>query len=135
MRTLATSSFDEFYTSEFVSEFIDEDWTKGRCIFESPETKLVAEEQEEMFDRFCIYSFYRKGSRRWVKKMEASNEQMMFDCEVSLMGEDKTGDPVSIVFDMGNDTFEFVLSQEMVKALRDAIEYDFEGYYPNLSED
>lgn len=133
MKELAKSDFGDFYVSEFFSEFDNTDYSRNKIILESPESKLVSEIQEEMFDAFFILSFYKKGKERWVKKMEFSYEQVLYDCEVKLMGDDE-GNPTSIIFDMGEESFEFILSPEMVRALQDAIKYDFEGYYPNLSK-
>lgn len=130
MKVLTTCDFGEFYSSDFFSEFSRVDYDKNETIFESKESKMVSREEREMFDIFFIISFYKRGKERWVKKEEISYEQALYDCEVMLIG-DNDGTPTSIIFGVG---FEFILSPEMVRALQDAMEYDAEGYYPNLSK-
>ena len=130
MNVIAECSFREFNGSPFLEEFgkMNED---GSFVFETPGVKMVLGIEEYDYGH-CISAFYRRSpSGRWIKKLEVSDDQLFDDCTVYLMGDNQTEDPEAILFDMGSTTFEYTLTNDMVRALRQAYEDSIQDYFPN----
>lgn len=117
-------SFKEFWQSSFVDECGTETDKNGWQLL-SPESKIVDSSEEGFYDQNYLVSFYKKGAQRWVKKMEKSDEQLADDCTVYLMGDNKTGRPTHFQIDCGNDSFDFILSDEQINWMADRVETDF----------
>ena len=129
-KVIAECSFREFYFSPFADQFVQRE--NGNYVFGAAGAKMVELPSEgSIYDNDTIFVFYRKSPQRWVKKLEVSDQQMAADCNVSLMGDGQTGDPESIIFDVGYSLFEFVLTDEMIKELRFAEQEKFiDEYFP-----
>lgn len=129
-KVLAECSFREFYNSPFMDDFIRSE--NGQFVFGGEGAKMVEMPCEgSMYDNDVLYVFYRRAPQRWVRKLEVSEPQMAEDCVVSLEGDGLTGDPEAIMFDVGFDTFEFILTKDMIRELRAAEEDKFiDEYFP-----
>ena len=117
-------TFKEFWHSNFVDECGGESPWAGWQL-SSPESQIVDNAENSLWDQFGVISFYKKGAQRWVKKMEKSGEQLADDGVVYLMGDDKTGRPTHFQIDCDNDSFDFILSDEQVDWIRNRVETDF----------
>ncbi len=130
MKTLIECSFREFWQSSFCDEFCEENEVK--IILKSPKSKIVEDISDSscMFGAVCLFQFYKKGADRWVKKAEVSDEEISDSGIVRLMGDNLTGDPCMISFDLGDQSFDFYLSEEQIHSLRNMQEYEgLEGYF------
>ena len=128
MRVLSNCSFREFDCSDFASEFIKED-DKGRMSFTSEISKLVFCTDECCFGQY-LHTFYDKGNKRWIKRLDLSDEQLFDDCMVYLMG-DAFDNPEEIVMEVGISLFRFPLSEDMKKSLNESRVFEIENYFPN----
>ena len=127
-------SFTDLIFSDFYTQFEKNDG-KGTHTLEGDGTKIVEIHSGYEDTPFCygcfdvLYDFYKKGSQRWVKKLELSNDQARYDCEVTLEGDEY---PEVLVFDLTYDRFEFKLTEDMIKELKFVYEENIEDYFPNF---
>lgn len=125
MKILDEMSFEDFWCSPFVSDWIEDPYPDDkRYTVSSVESKIVEEnsstsdELEMFYDVPTIFKFYKKGPQKWIKKMELSGEQCMYDLSVTLYGDDK-GEPTHINFATSHESFDFVLEPAMVDWIKD----------------
>ena len=124
MAKLCELSFKEFWWSMFVEDNGEENGKEG-WILQSRESKIVDNSDDGLYSQDHLISFYKKGAHKWVKKMEKSSEQLIDDCTVYLIGEDRTGLPSYFKIDCGNDSFDFVLNDRQLQWILDMVEKDF----------
>ena len=136
MLELGSCSFKEFINSGFCNDFITTD-KDGNEVLETPGAKIVFSveiDDEDMFGDNYLHYFYKKGPQRWVKKLEASDQQLIDDCTVVLMGSKKDQSPESILFDFYYNSFEYPLTNEMIDAVKEAVEYKITDYFPGYTD-
>lgn len=124
MIKLCELDFKEFWFGDFVDdngqEINDNCW-----VLQSPESKISNENSKGYWDNSTIVNFYKKGTHRWVKKMEKSSEQLLDDCRIYLMGEDRMGLPTHFQIECGNDSFDYILSDKQMHWILDHTDKDF----------
>ena len=129
-KVLSECGFGDFNTSDFLNEFISTSSIKNRyqCSFITDNAKIVfCNEDCEYGDP--LHTFYIKGPKKWVRRLDLSHEQLM-DSRVLLEGDDTTENPESIVFDLGQIAITFNLTEDMIKNLKLSIVYEWKDYFP-----
>ena len=129
-------SFTELICSDFYNQFLKND-NKGCYTFEGDGTKLVEIHSGYEDSPYCygcfdvLYVLYKKAAHRWVKKFELSNDEARYDTEIHLEGDEY---PEVLVFDLSYDSFEFKLTDDMIKELKFVYEENIDDYFPNYSK-
>jgi len=134
MAELGFCSFNEFWGSGFMYEYISQD-KDGNNSLATPGAKIIfGTVEDDLYGQDGLHTFYKKGSQRWVKKLEVSDQQLLDDCQVVLLGDNKYNKPESILFEFSHDSFEFPLTNHMIEEIEFAKENGDRDFFPGYTD-
>ena len=111
--TFGPISFRDFWTSDFCDKYCDYD--EVRITLKSEESKIIEDVSNSscVFGPVCLFEFYSKPNKRFIKRFDIDNMEEAEDGTVYLIV--KQDEKVRLGFTFGSKTFDFILTEDQYR--------------------